>query len=170
VIYTFIEKEKSNHRISRMCRLLKVSKSGFYSWRCRAPSARADTLLSEKIARIHADSRQTYGAPRLHFELRMLGVRCARKRIARLMREVGLLGCGGRRRRIRTTLGSQTERTAPHPIWCGATSLPKIRIACGLPHITYVKVGPVPYEQLVPVQLFGAPVRTTAPPLTTAES
>ena len=100
----FIETEKANHRIGRMCRTLKVSKSGFYGWRDRAPSARvrADALLSEKIARIHRDSCETYGAPRIHFELRTLGVRCARKRVARLMREAGLFGCGGPRREIRT--------------------------------------------------------------------
>jgi HTH-like domain len=117
VIYTFIETEKANHRISRMCRVLKVFKSGFYGWRDRAPSARAqaDAILSEKIARIHRDSRETYGAPRIHFELRTLGVRCARKRVARLMREAGLFGCGGRRRKARTTLRSQTERTPPAP-------------------------------------------------------
>ena len=80
MIYAFIEAQKANHRISRMCRTLKVSKSGFYGWRERGPSARAraDALLSEKIVRIHTDSRQTYGAPRVHFELRTLGVRCAR--------------------------------------------------------------------------------------------
>jgi putative transposase len=80
VIYAFIETEKANHRISRMCRVLKVSKSGFYGWRDRPPSdrARADAMLLEKIARIHRDSRETYGAPRIHFELRVLGVRCAR--------------------------------------------------------------------------------------------
>jgi len=117
VIYTFVEAQKANHRISRMCRALKVSKSGFYSWRDRPPSARAqaDARLSEKIARIHRDSRQTYGAPRIHFELRVLGVRCARKRVARLMREAGLFGCGGRRRKARTTLGSQSERVPPAP-------------------------------------------------------
>jgi hypothetical protein len=85
VIYAFIETEKANHRISRMCRVLKVSKSGFYGWRDRPPSdrARADAMLLEKIARIHRDSRETYGAPRIHFELRVLGVRCARKRVGR---------------------------------------------------------------------------------------
>ena len=100
-----------------MCRTLKVSKSGFYGWRDRAPSARdqADALLSEKIARIHRDSHETYGAPRIHFELRTLGVRCARKRVARLMREAGLFGCGGRRRKARTTLRSRTERIPPVP-------------------------------------------------------
>ncbi len=57
--------------------------------RQRPPSkkAKVDALLSEKIARIHRDSRGIYGAPRIHFELRTLGVRCARKRVARLMRE-----------------------------------------------------------------------------------
>src|SRR5215211_881902 len=87
VIYAFIEAQKANHRVSAMCRALKVSKSGFYGWRDRAPSERdrADAILSEKIARIHKDSRETYGAPRIHFELRTLGVRCARKRVARLM-------------------------------------------------------------------------------------
>jgi putative transposase len=117
VIYTFIEAQKANHRISRMCRVLKVSQSGFYSWRDRAPSARgrADALPSEKTVRIHRDSREAYGAPRIHFELRTLGVKCARKRVARLMREAGLFGCGGRRRRARTTLRSHTERTPPAP-------------------------------------------------------
>lgn len=118
MIYTFIETQKTNHRVNVMCRVLKVSKkSGFYGWRDRAPSARAqdDALLSEKIVRIHRNSRETYdGAPRIHFELRMIGVRCARKRVARLMREAGLFGCGGRRRRkARTTLRSRTERTPP---------------------------------------------------------
>jgi putative transposase len=70
VIYTFVQAEKANHRISRMCRALKASKSGFYGWRDRPLSARAqaDTRLSEKIATIHKDSRETYGAPRIHFE------------------------------------------------------------------------------------------------------
>ncbi len=111
MIYTFIEAQKANYRISRMCRTLKVSKSGFYGWRDRAPSARAqaDALLSEEIVRIHTGSRETYGAARIHFELRTLGVRCARKRVARLMREAGLFGCGGRRRKARTTLRSHIE-------------------------------------------------------------
>ncbi len=115
MIYAFVEAQKANHRINALCRVMKVSKSGFYGWRDRPPSARAraDALLAEKIARIHGDSRQTYGAPRIHFELRTLGVRCARKRVARLMREAGLFGCGGRRRKARTTLGWRTEHTPP---------------------------------------------------------
>jgi putative transposase len=117
VIYSFIEAQKGNHRISLMCRTMRVSKGGFYGWRDRGPSARdrADALLSEKIVRIHRDSRETYGAPRVHFELRILGVRCGRKRVARLMRQAGLFGCGGRKRKARTTIRSQTERTPPAP-------------------------------------------------------
>jgi putative transposase len=117
VIYTFIETQKANHRVSVMCRTLKISKSGFYSWRDRAPSARAksDAALSEKkIVRIHRNSRETYGetygARRIHFELRTLGVRCGRKRVARLMAgSSALFGCGGRRRKVRTTLRSQNR-------------------------------------------------------------
>ncbi len=90
-------------------------KEWFLRLRDRVPSARAraDALLLEKIVCIHTDSRETYGAPRIHFELRTLGVRCARKRVARLMREAGLFGCGGRRRKARTTLRSHSERTPP---------------------------------------------------------
>jgi putative transposase len=141
VIYTFVEAEKANHRISRMCRALKVSKSGFYGWRDRAPSARAqtDARLSEKIACIHRDSRETYGAPRIHFELRTLGVRCARKRVARLMREAGLFGCGGRRRKARTTLRSQTKRIPPAPDLVKRNFIPEAPDRLWVADITYVR-------------------------------
>ena len=141
MIYSFIETEKANHPISRMCKVLKVSKSGFYGWRDRAPSARAqaDAILSEKIARIHTDSRETYGAPRIHFELRTLGVRCARKRVARLMREAGLFGCGGRRRKARTTLRSQTERTPPAPDRVKRNFAPEAPDRLWVADITYVR-------------------------------
>jgi putative transposase len=141
VIYAFMEAQKASHRVSAMCRTLKVSKSGFYGWRDRAPSARdqADALLSEKIARIHRDSRETYGAPRIHFELRMLGVRCARKRVARLMREAGLFGCGGRRRKARTTLRSQTEHIPPAPDLVKRNFAPEAPDRLWVADITYVR-------------------------------
>ena len=147
MIYTFVEAQRANHRISRMlCRALKVSKkSGFYGWRDRPPSARAqaDARLSEKIARIHRDSRQTYGAPRIHFELRALGVRCARKRVARLMREAGLFGCGGRRRRkARTTLGLQSERIPPAaPDLVKRNFIPEAPDRLWVADITYVRMS-----------------------------
>ena len=141
MIYTFIEAQKTNHRVSRMCRTLKVSKSGFYGWRDRAPSARVqtDALLMKKIVRIHRDSRETYGAPRIHFELRMLGVRCARKRVARLMREAGLFGCGDRRRKARTTLRSQAERTPSAPDLVKRNFTPEAPDRLWVADITYVR-------------------------------
>ena len=125
-----------------MCKALKISKSGFYGWRDRTPSARAqaDALLSEKIARIHRDSRETYSAPRIHFELQTLGVRCARKRVARLMREAGLFGCGGpRRRKARTTLRSQTERIPPAPDLVKPNFTPEAPNRLWVADITYVR-------------------------------
>ena len=141
MIYAFIQAQKANHRVSVMCRTLKVSNSGFYGWRDRAPSARAqsDALLTEKISRIHRDSRETYGAPRIHFELKTLGVRCARKRVARLMREVGLFGCGGRRRKARTTLRSQTQRTPPAPDLVKRNFTPEAPDRLWVADITYVR-------------------------------
>jgi putative transposase len=141
MIYAFVEAEKANHRVNAMCRTLKVSKSGFYSWRDRPLSARAksDAALSEKIVRIHRDSRETYGAPRIHFELRTLGVRCGRKRVARLMREAGLFGCGGRRRKVRTTLRSQTEHTPPAPDLVQRNFTPQAPNRLWVADITYVR-------------------------------
>lgn len=96
-----------------MCQLLEVSASGYYAWRRRPPCRRAreDERLRALIVAIHQGSRGTYGAPRVHFELRAdHGVRCSKKRVARLMREAQLEGCH-RRRRVRTT--RRGEETAP---------------------------------------------------------
>ncbi|MGB3373535.1 MAG: IS3 family transposase [Microbacterium sp.] len=84
------------------CRFLNVSKSGYYEWVRRPPSPRAlaDAELTMTIRRIHADSRETYGAPRVLAELRLgLGVYVGRKRVARLMRREGLVGVSHRRKR-----------------------------------------------------------------------
>jgi putative transposase len=103
-LFGFIDAEKANYPVSLLCRVLKVSRSGYYEWRDRPPSKRAteDTQLTERIKEIHNRSRQTYGYPRVHAELRALGVRCSRKRVARLMRKAGLRGCM-RGRKKRTT-------------------------------------------------------------------
>jgi transposase InsO family protein len=89
------------------CRVLHVSTSGYYEWRERPPSQRAvaDEALRAQIVEIHAMSRGTYGAPRVHAELRLgRGVRCGRKRVARLMRLDRLHGVYRRRgRRARPT-------------------------------------------------------------------
>ena len=64
--------------------MLEVSKSGYYAWRSRAPSKRSreDYALTQKIREVHRRSRETYGSPRVHAELRTLGVRCGRRRAA----------------------------------------------------------------------------------------
>jgi putative transposase len=100
--YRFIAAEKANYPVSLLCRVLGVSRASFYAWHDRGPSARerADQQLIRQITRIHRDSRGTYGAPRVHAELRDdHGVRVGRKRVARLMRDHGLVGCHRRRRR-----------------------------------------------------------------------
>lgn len=75
-----------------LCQRYKVSRSGFYAWagRERGPRSREDEELGTQIARIHRDSRGTYGSPRVHEQLKRQGVRCSNKRVARLMRELGL--------------------------------------------------------------------------------
>jgi len=91
-------------RVAAACRVLRISTSGYYEWRERAPSARAmaDGALSTQIAAIHTASRGTYGVPRVHAELRLgCGVRCSRKRVARLMRASGFQGIYRRRGRRR---------------------------------------------------------------------
>lgn len=99
-----------------MCRLLSVSRSGFYAWRDRPISVRArrDVELLALIHQIHASSYDgTYGAPRIHRELReTYGIRIGRKRVERLMRRAGLQGVQKRRFRCTTRSGAP-ERFAP---------------------------------------------------------
>lgn len=77
-----------------LCQRFKVSRSGFYAWEARGKSERrqSDEELSAAITRIHGESRGAYGSPRVHRELRREGTHCSNKRVARLMRELGLRG------------------------------------------------------------------------------
>jgi len=141
VIYALVEAQKANHKVSTMCRVLRVSKSGYYGWRHRPPSARAkaDATLAERIERVHRDSRETYGAPRVHAELRSLGVRCGRKRVARLMRKAGLVGCGGRRRKVRTTRPGTAERVSAVPDLVKRNFAPEAPNRLWVADITYAR-------------------------------
>jgi putative transposase len=97
-----------------MCRVLEVSKSGYYEWLKREPSARArrDQELAGRIRKAHEDSRETYGSPRIHAELQEAGEKVSRKRIARLMKEEGLEGAS---RRPWTTTTSRGTNARPAP-------------------------------------------------------
>lgn len=103
--YRFIAAEKAHHSVVLLCRVLGVAKSAFYAWQRQKLSARAlvDEQLIEQIKDIYDESRCTYGAPRVHAELRNRGKRVGRKRVARLMRKAGLVGRTPRRFR-RTTI------------------------------------------------------------------
>jgi len=113
--YRFIHAERATYPITILCRVLRVARSAYYAWARRGVSARArsDEELATQIAAAHERSRRTYGAPRIHAALRAQGVRCARKRVARLMRAAGLVGCH-RRRRVRTTVAEPTHTPAPN--------------------------------------------------------
>jgi putative transposase len=108
-----IEANQAELPVATMCKVLKVSKSGFYDWRIRPPSARsmANVVLTEKIRAIHKMSHESYGMPRVREELLELGVRAARTRIARLMRAAGIQGASGRypRRFVITTQQDKTH-------------------------------------------------------------
>ena len=105
---------RARYLVPTMCRLRAFSPSGFHAWLKRPISARArrDAELAEKIEAIHARSRGTYGAPRIHAELRAEGERVGRERVARLMKARGLKGVS-RRRGCRTTCRGEAARAVP---------------------------------------------------------
>jgi putative transposase len=102
------------YHVATMCRVLGVSPSGYYAWRNRPASARAraDAALSARLRALHGRSRGTYGAPRLQAELAAQGARVSRKRVARLMRAVGLVGVS-RRKAFHTTVRDPDAPSVP---------------------------------------------------------
>ena len=111
--FRFIAAEKAQFPISLLCRVLGVSRSGFYAWQGRNSSERAlaGAWLCERIREIHERSRQTYGARRVHAAFGYRGVRVGRKRVERLMRGLGLSGLVPKRYR-RTTIRLAGVRVA----------------------------------------------------------
>lgn len=105
---------QARYSIATMARRLGVSPSGYDAWRQRKPSARAqaDEALKARIRAIHAFSRGAYGAPKIHAELADEGTPVGQKRVARLMRELGLVGVS-RRKGVRTTRRDRDARPAP---------------------------------------------------------
>ena len=109
--YRFIAAEKAQHSVAQLCRVVQVAPSGYYAWRQRPPSRRsqANRVLLEQIRALHARSRCTYGAPRIHADLQARQQRVSRKRVARLMRQAGLVGRPPRRFRRTTDPDEQAQ-------------------------------------------------------------
>lgn len=91
--YAWIEEHRDQYTVSRMCRVLEVSRTGYCQWRVRAPSARqlANQALDAQVAAIHRDSRRSYGRPRITRQLHQQGVRVGAERVRRSLRRQGLL-------------------------------------------------------------------------------
>jgi transposase InsO family protein len=128
--FAFISEYASEHSITLMCAVLKVSRSGYYRFQRHLMSAhaKADVRLLEEIRLVHHESRGTYGSPRMHQELNKRGHACGRHRVARLMAKEGIVGKA--RRRYRTTTKQNPGAKAapdllqrtfnalhPHHIW-----------------------------------------------------
>ena len=118
-LFRFIDAERAYLLVSLPCRMLGVSRSGYYAWRERPPSRRSreDAALAERIAEIHLRSRETYGYPRVHAELRALGLRCGRRQVARLMRGAGLRSCLRGKRRHTTRQDRSSRWTVLLTSW-----------------------------------------------------
>lgn len=115
--FAFIQVHVRQHAVTIMCRVLRVSKAGYYAWVKRPPSARAtaDEQLAERIRAVHRKSRRTYGSPRVHEELKAQGQRHGMKRIARIMRTQGIRAKKVRRFRV-TTDSKHAHPIAPNTL------------------------------------------------------
>lgn len=113
--FEFIRAEKAHFPISKLCRSLRVSRSGYYAWFDRPPSARADEDLriAQHVEELHTASRGFYGSPRIHRDLLERGVRVSRKRVIRIMRGKKLVGRVRRRYRA-TTMSEHDQPVAPN--------------------------------------------------------
>jgi putative transposase len=110
--FAFIRAHAEEHHVTTLCRVLQVSKAGYYAWVNRPLSTRAteDAHLADQIRAIHRQSRRTYGSPRVHEDLKAHGQRHGEKRIARIMRTEGIRAKTPRRYRV------TTDSQHPHPI------------------------------------------------------
>jgi putative transposase len=109
--FVFIRAHERIFHITTMCRVLEVSRAGFYKWRAQplAERVQADVVLAARIRAIHTGRRRAYGSPRVHRELRDQGIRCGEKRVARVMRAEGIRAITPKRYRVTT----QSEHREP---------------------------------------------------------
>lgn len=124
---------RKDHTVTRLCEALGISCSGYYGWVARrsnpGPRKQADMELATLIGQVHEASRRNYGSPRVHEQLQEAGHRHGRKRVARLMKELGIEGAQRKRWRVQTTdsrhdqpiapnlLAVEPAPTAPNKVW-----------------------------------------------------
>jgi putative transposase len=141
--FAFVAAERANHAVAALCRAAGASVSGFYAWLRAIPAvqnrAEAEAELRGHIGRLFAARHRVYGSPRLHAELRREGRRHSRRRIERLMREMGLAARQGRRRTPRTTNGRHDLPVAPNLLARNFTA--ERPDAVWLADISYVPTG-----------------------------
>jgi putative transposase len=115
VKFQFIAEQSQEYPITLLCKALEVSESGYYAWKGRTAShhCREDAKLAAEIQQIFLDHRQVYGSPRIHAVLKARGMHCSRKRVVRLMQQLGL-SAGSKRSRKPTTKSDPRARFAPN--------------------------------------------------------
>lgn len=114
--YACLARHRGEYPMRLMCRVLDVAPSGYYAWRRGGPTARAvaDERLMLHVRVAFDRSGETYGAPRVHRDLRAAGLRVGKKRVARLMRDREMVGEAPRRRTVHTTDSRHAEPIAPN--------------------------------------------------------
>jgi transposase InsO family protein len=140
--FQFVDDHRDLFSVKRLCRVLQVSRSGYYRWRdaqeARAARLAADRVLAEQIRQIHAEHDGTYGSPRVMAELRDTGRKVNHKRVERVMRVFGIVGVH-LRKKVRTTVPEPSHQKVPDLLKRDFTaSAPNQRY---VGDITYLPVG-----------------------------
>lgn len=147
--FAFIHAEKANFSVVALCRVLQVTRQGYYAWTKRPEGARAnaDRELREKVRAIYQQSRGTYGSPRILAALRHANIRVSKRRVERAMREEGLIGRAPKRFRVTTVrdsshpvapnlLARRFEAERPNQRW--VTDITYIRTAAGFSYLAVI--------------------------------
>ncbi len=138
--YEFIKRSTAQFSVTGMCEALSVSRSGYHS-HCagsEGPRAMENLKIKEAIARIHTESRETYGSPRITEALRKTGWSCGENRVARIMQAMGIHGAGRKRKRVVTTDSKHGHRASPNLIKrLEITRLDQVWVA----DITYIAIN-----------------------------
>ena len=143
MIFRYIEEQRGTWPIVRLCHALGVSTSGYYAWRQRGPSprAQANATLLVQLRAIHQETRATYGSRRMQAELVARGQPCSVNRVARLMLLAHLVARHKRPYRVKTTrvdparpvvpnrVAQHFVASAPNRLWLGDTLAPRLRAA-----------------------------------------